>query len=93
VRLKLLVIGMGVILVVGFLVVVVTLFNRLTNPREPKALGQVAVTVPAGCQLADAWSEDEQLYLRYAGEGCGLVVVLDAESGRELARYFGQSAP
>lgn len=92
-RLKLLVIGMGVVILVGFLVVVVTLVDRLANPREPDSLGEVAVAVPAGCQLADAWSQDERLYLRYAGEGCGLVVVVEAESGRELARYLGRSEP
>lgn len=92
-RLKLLVIGMGVVLVVGFLVVVVTLINRLSNPRQPKSLGEVSVIVPAGCQLADAWSQDERLYLRYAGEACGLVVVVDAESGGELARYLGRPEP
>ena len=91
--LKLLVIGMGVVILVGFCVVVVTLVNRLANPRAPETLGEVAVAVPAGCQLADAWSQDERLYLRYAGEACGLVVVVDAESGQELARYHGNSEP
>jgi hypothetical protein len=92
-RLKLLVIGMGVVILVGFLVVVVTLVDRLANPRTPEVKGDVAVSVPAGCQLADAWSQDEKLFLRYAGEACGLVVVVDAESGQELARYHGTSEP
>ena len=91
--LKLLVIGMGVVLLVGFGVVAVTLVNRLGKPRTPETLGEVTVAVPAGCQLADAWSQEERLYLRYAGEACGLVVVLDAESGRELARYQGKNEP
>lgn len=84
---------MGVVLVIGFFVVVVTLVDRLSNPREAKRLGDVAIIVPAGCQLADAWSQDERLYLRYAGEACGLLVVLDAESGGELARYHGKTTP
>lgn len=92
-RLKLLVIGMGVVIVVGFFVVVVTLVDRLANPRQPRTLGEVAVAVPAGCRLADAWSQDDRLYLRYAGEGCGLVVALDAESGQELGRYQGKTEP
>jgi hypothetical protein len=93
VRLKLVVIGMGVVILVGFVVVVVTLVDRLANPREPQTLGEVRLEVPAGCQLADAWSDAERLYLRYAGEGCGLVVVVEAESGRELARYGGGAQP
>ena len=92
-RVKLLVIGMGVVILIGFFVVVVTLVSRLSNPRSPETLGEVAVAVPAGCLLADAWSQDDRLYLRYAGEACGLVVVVDAESGQELARYHGKSEP
>jgi len=92
-RLKVLVIGMGVVILVGFFVVVATLVDRLSGSRETKGPGEVAVAVPAGCQLADAWTEDDRLYLRYAGEGCGLVVALDAASGQELARYLGRIEP
>lgn len=92
-RLKLLVIGMGVVILVGFVVVVATIIDRLANPREAKTLGEIAVAVPAGCQLADAWSADGRLYLRYAGADCGLVVAVDAENGQELARYTGKSGP
>ena len=92
-RLKFLVIGMGVVILVGFLVVVGTLVDRLANPRQSKSLGEVAVRVPAGCLLTDAWNRDDRLYLRYEGEDCGLLVVLDAESGRELARFLGRPEP
>lgn len=92
-RLKLLVIGMGVVILVGFVVVVATIIDRLSNPRTPEVLGQVAVAVPAGCLLADSWTADDRLYLRFAGEACGIVVAVDAESGQELARYQGKNEP
>lgn len=90
---KALVIGMAVVIIVGFAVVVVTIVDRLANPHEPEVLGNVKVSVPAGCHLADAWSEEGRLYLRYdgtvgaEGKACGLVIVLEADSGREVARY------
>jgi len=43
VRLKLLVIGMGVVILVGFVVVVVTLIDHLASPREPQTLGEVTL--------------------------------------------------
>jgi len=92
-RLKFVVIGLGVVILAGFFVVVATLVDRLSNRRDAKTLGEVTVAVPAGCQLADAWSEDGRLYLRYAGEACGLVVALDPESGQELARFRGRAEP
>lgn len=92
-RLKALVIGMAVVIVVGFVVVVATLVTRLSNPTRTEVLGEIAVPVPAGCLLADAWTADDRLYLRYAGADCGLVVAVDPESGQELARFHGKTQP
>lgn len=81
------VIAMGVVIVIGFVVVVVTIVDRLAGSDEPEVLGEVAVTMPAGCRLADAWSEAGRLYLRYDGEGaCQQVAIVDPESGAVVGR-------
>lgn len=87
------VIAMGVVIVIGFVVVVVTIVDRLAGPGEPELLGEIAVPLPAGCRLADAWSEAGRLYLRYEGEAdCQQVAIVDPETGGVVGRVSAAPA-
>jgi len=89
---KAVVVGMGALLVIGFVVVVVTIVDRLSRPA-PEIAGEIAVTVPEDCELADAWSDEGRLYLRYdGGLACQQVIVLDAGEGRIVARFVTEAA-
>jgi len=58
--------------------------------RAPTAgFGLREVTVPAGCEIADASVAGERLLLRLTGlaeRGCQEVLIFDLESGKELGR-------
>jgi hypothetical protein len=82
---KLIVIALGLVIVVGFVVVIVTIVGRLAAPKGDAALGTIAVAVPAGCALADAWSDDGKFFLRLAGDPtCPALLVVDQASGELL---------
>lgn len=75
---KLAVIAMGAVIVVGFIVVVATIVQRLAGPERPAEVGVIGVPVATGCWIADAWSADGKLYLRLDGEGaCRQVAIVD----------------
>lgn len=87
--LKIMVIVMGVLLVVGFAVVIVTLANRMTGDKDAAGFGEIALPVPEGCVIAEATSDGERLILRLDGlpeRGCREVVIVDLESGAVLGR-------
>src|SRR5690606_32778833 len=61
--LKLVVVGLGVLLVAGFLLVVVTIVQRLAGRGGEEApAGRIEVALPAGCEVAQAWSDSGRLY-------------------------------
>lgn len=87
------VIAMGVVIVIGFVVVVVTIVDRLSGPDEAAELGEIAIPLPADCALADAWSDAGRLFLRYDGPPvCQQVVIVDPESGAEVGRIAAARA-
>lgn len=75
---KLAVIAMGAVIVIGFIVVVATIVQRLAGPATPGDVGVIGVPVAKGCWIADAWSADGKLYLRLDGDGaCRQVAIVD----------------
>jgi hypothetical protein len=95
--LKALVIVMGVLIVAGLAVVVVTIYNRMqarTSTAGPTAEGgelpafdRATVPVPAGCRVAGLQSAGDRLLLQLAGvAGCEQILVVDLRSGRLLGR-------
>lgn len=83
--LKAAVILMGVLILAGVTVIVVTLVERATAPRTGAA---VAATLeePAGTHIAGVSAGAEQLAVQLQGGGPDRVVVVDLRSGRVVAR-------
>jgi Family of unknown function (DUF6476) len=85
-----LVIIMGVMIVAGLIVVVVTIAMRLsgseTDTAAPRAeFETLDLPVPAGCQVMEMVAADDRLILRLgSGERCNQIIVVDAASGRSL---------
>lgn len=94
--LKAVVIGMGVLIVVGFAVVVFEITRRLANMGEEEAFpaGEArTLAVPQGCTLAEIAGVGERLALRLEpAASCPDLIYLDA-AGREVGRVELQPAP
>ncbi len=81
--LKALVIGMGVLLVLGFVLLVVGLADKFSR-LDKAGFAEIEVPVPDGCSLAETLAEGDRLLLRLKGpaeRGCARIVVVDLESG------------
>lgn len=94
--LKVMVIVMGVLLAVGFTVVIVALANRMTSDKKAVGFGEITLPVPEGCGIAEATSDGERVILRLEGlaeRGCREVVIVDLESGAVLGRIQAVIAP
>ena len=87
--LKTVVIVMGVLIVVGFAVVVIEITRRLSNMGEEEAFpaGEArTLSVPQGCTVAEIAGVGERLALRLEpAASCPDLIYLDA-SGREVGR-------
>ena len=86
--LKALVIGMGVLIVIGFILLVVGLANRFAGAGK-SGFGEADVALPDGCGIAETLVEGERLLLRLEGpaaRGCAQIVVIDLESGAVRGR-------
>ncbi len=80
--LKVLVIGMGMLIVVGVTVMVVTVINRVqerATASPPPA--RIAVTIPEGARLMAAVPDGERLVLRLETADGPQVLVVDLASG------------
>lgn len=78
--LKALVIVMGVLIVAGTAVVIVTVAKRVSQGGGRAAPGSVAasLTLPAGCKVAEMTTIGDRLALRLEGEGdCGQILLVD----------------
>jgi uncharacterized protein DUF6476 len=93
--LKVLVVVMGVLLVAGFAVVVVTIMGRMTQkagPAVPAAarlapFGNATVTLPADALVMEVQGAGDRILLRLdLRDGTEMLLVLDAATGTELGR-------
>lgn len=87
--LKGLVIVLGVLLVAGFMVLIITIAFRIANgdwggagtPAEISA----EITRPPGSELAGMTADGDRLYLRFTlASGGDLIVIVDAATGERL---------
>ena len=87
--LKRLVIVLGVLLVAGFIVLIITIGFRIAN-RDWGGAGTPAeinaeITRPAGGALAGMTADDDRLYLRFnLASGEDLIVIVDAATGEKI---------
>ena len=86
--LKVTVVFMGVVIVAGFALVIVSLASRLGEDKAA-GFGERGLAAPAGCGIASAQAADDRLIVRLDGlaeRGCRQVLVLDLETGETLGR-------
>lgn len=85
-----LVIIMGVLIVAGIVVIVVTIANRMGGgetaaSRAAPEFATAELPVPAGCQVMETTTADDRLILRLgSGERCNQVLIVDMTTGRLL---------
>ena len=94
--LKVLVVVMGVLLVAGLAVVVVTIMSRMTQRATPPAasvaargapFGTATVTLPADSLVMEVQGAGDRILLRLdLSDGSEMLLVLDAATGTELGR-------
>ena len=81
--LKALVIGMGVLIVIGFVLLVIGLANKFSKAGKA-GFGETEVAVPDGCSVAETLAEGDRLFLRLEGpaaRGCAQIVIVDLTDG------------
>ncbi|HKK30695.1 MAG TPA: DUF6476 family protein [Alphaproteobacteria bacterium] len=84
---KALVIGMGVLILVGFIFIVVVLLNRMEKMDEPEPAFRSTVSLPAGTRIVEMQVAGETIILRLKGpEDSDSLVVLDAQTGIETGQ-------
>jgi hypothetical protein len=93
--LKALVIGLGVLILAGMAVVVVTIANRIADKTAPEVLtgpgrapaapfGRSEVAIPKGARVVETTATAGRLVLRLElADGATRLLVLDPETGRE----------
>ncbi len=94
--LKVLVVVMGVLLIAGFAVVVVTIMSRLSQRAAPPSaavaarltpFGNTTVTLPADSLVMEVQGAGDRILLRLdLKDGTEMLLVLDAGTGTELGR-------
>jgi hypothetical protein len=92
--LKVLVVVLGVLLLAGFAVVVVTIMSRLGQRATPVAttarlapFGNTTVTLPADSLIMEVQGAGDRILLRLdLADGSEMLLVLDAATGTELGR-------
>jgi hypothetical protein len=77
---------MGVLLLAGLGVVIVTIVHRATAPRPaPEAAGRATLALPPGAKIADMIAVGERLELQIAEtDGSGMLILLDPRTGAVL---------
>jgi len=84
---KFLVVFMGVLIVVGLTVVVVTILSRSAHvaDEKPEGFGTVRVTAPAGAEIGEGTSDGRHLIVRLRlPDGAVRFQLVDLATGRAL---------
>ncbi len=93
--LKILVIGMGILIVLGLGLVAYELVDRVPKAlKDEQAVGDVELKLPPGCVIAEAEGLDDRLIVRTEGpmeRGCQQVILIDMATGKILGRVLGSN--
>jgi Family of unknown function (DUF6476) len=85
--LKILVSVMGALIIVGTVIVVVTIAQRMSRGGAAPGFGKAALVLPQGCHVVEMTAAGAKLALRLGdGPGCQGIVIVDPETGRETGR-------
>jgi hypothetical protein len=89
--LKLLVIVMGVLIVAGIALIVVTMMNRSGHGG---GFGSAAITLPKGCHLIGMVNAGDRLALRLGDTPeCQVILFVDPQSGQQTGSLAVQPQP
>lgn len=93
--LKGLVVGMGVLIVIGLAVIVVTIANRMaaSSPARGERGGAISLEVPAGSTVVETVADGDRLVLRLDTPDGPRIVVLDLRDGAVEATISLVPAP
>ena len=81
------VIGMGVLIVAGFVVIAVTLVMRTQGSGKASSVYRTNVSLPPGTSIVQTEIANGQVLLRLAGAGGeSWLVVIDSDKGTEQGR-------
>jgi hypothetical protein len=84
--LKILVIAMGVLILIGVTVLIVTVASRLKG-SPGRGFAAASLVLPSGCRVVEMTPAGGLLALRLGdGPSCQLIVMVDPESGQEKGR-------
>jgi hypothetical protein len=86
--LKVLVGVMGALIVVGTVVVIVTIAQRMSRGSAAPGFGKAALVLPKGCRVVEMTAAGAKLALRLGdGPDCQGIVIVDPETGRQTGRF------
>jgi hypothetical protein len=97
--LKAVVVILGILIIISFVLLIYGFYARMTDPdfaimrtgeEAIEAAPRVStIAVPAGCTMAEMSPAGDRLFIRLSGtdEACNRIVVVDVESGREIAIF------
>jgi hypothetical protein len=97
--LKAVVVILGILIVISFVLLIYGFYARMTDPdfaivrtgeeaiEAAPRVGHIAV--PAGCSVAEMNPSEDRLFVRLSGadETCNRIIIVDIESGREIAVF------
>lgn len=90
--LKILVFGMGILIMVGAAVVVSTIVHRMSAPRAG-GVAQILLVEPAGTHILSASATAGQLCAVLSGGGADRVVIYDLATGHKTLTASLAQAP
>ena len=81
------VIGMGVLIVAGFVVVAVTLVTRMQGSSNPNAPYRTSISLPQGASILETSAGERTTVLRYAAADRSIwLLMIDNGTGGERGR-------
>ncbi len=84
---KAVVIGLGILIMAGFVIVAVTLVVRMQGVGEPDEAYRNLATLPAGARIVETLMADDRIVLRLQAEdGSQSLLILNADDGSERGR-------
>ena len=90
--LKIIVVGLGLLILIGVTVVVVTISKRLSGMGG--AFANAALQLPKGCRVLDMAAAGGRLALRLGdGSDCQAILFVDPASGQQTGRLDLQQQP
>ncbi len=82
--LKVLVVGMGVLIVAGTVTLVVLLVQRAGGGRGGEVAARASLDLPAGTQIVSVAGAGERFAVHVRGPGGDWVVLVDSRTGRPV---------